>query len=508
MNVNVHCGDSYVLIEPTVPEELTKKLSYWHKELKVDPGTRKRTTMGRTRKLYSCTEAIDPQGMLVQRLVTLPGFAHLVRTELRDNGYAVNLIDERTPRPRYDMAKALEGLRDYQLECAYTAVWSGGGIVACPTGWGKTRIIAAIFRAHSREELCYRNTCMCVLVTPGVDLAKKNYRDLVELLPDRDVGLVCTGVKKFSEDIQVVTPESLGHLPLEDAGILAYDEVHTLSYKRAENVLQASKALRYGFSATPSGRFDGGDKVIEGVIGPIIYTKTYAEAIDDGAVVPLRVYWINCPEPPGWRHYATHNANYRHGVWRNMPMHQLVGKIWQRVPDDMQALAMVDKLEHLDHTYPFLGEDTVYMHATKNADTLKKRRCQNVDVCSNKKRNQVYQQLADGTLKRVISTGIYRQGVDFPHLTVLFNLAGIGSEIISGQLPGRTSRVSGDKECGFIIDFWHPWHTYEKRGRRTAGCLLKDDMRREQLYRDMGFEQVWVENVDDVEFQFEESNDE
>lgn len=505
MNVNLHCGDSYVLVEPTVPEELTKKLSYWHKELKMDPATHRRVTKGSTRKLYSTSEAISPEGLLVQRLVTLPGFAHLVRQELSDNGYAVTFIDERTPRPEYDMEKGLKGLRPHQLECGYTAIWSGGGIISAPTGFGKTHLIGAIFRAHPREELCYRDTCLSVLVTPGVGLAKKNYRDLCEILPDREVGLVCTGVKRFSDDIQVVTPESLEHVPLGDAGIVIYDEVHTVSCSRAERILRADKALRYGFSATPSGRFDGGDKVIEGVFGPIIYVKTYAEAIEDGAVVPIRVYWLNCPEPPAWRHYKTHTANYRNGIWRNTHMHELISRLWKRIPEHMQALAMVDKLDHMNNLIPHLT-DTVYAHGTKRQETLDKGRLNNIEPCTTKQREEIYSAMASGELKRVVSTGIYRQGVDFPKLTILLNLAGLGSEIISGQLPGRTSRVSDGKEYGFLLDFWHPWDTYEKRGRKTAGPILKDDMRREALYREMGFQQMWIENPDEAEFEFEEIN--
>jgi hypothetical protein len=87
------------------------------------------------------------------------------------------------------------------------------------------------------------------------------------------------------------------------------------------------------------------------------------------------------------------------------------------------------------------------------------------------------------------------------------NLAGLGSEIISGQLPGRTSRVSDGKEYGFIIDFWHRWDTYDKRGNRTAGPILRDDMKREQTYREMGFQQMWVEDISQVEFEFEEKVD-
>lgn len=497
--ITVHCGDSYVLVEPVVPDELIKLLSYWHRSLEIDPATHKRIAKGSTRNLFTLAQEIGLDGVLAHRLITLPGFAKTILRELVELGYSPTIVDERTPRPKYSMAAGLVGLRDYQLECAYTAIWSGGGIISAPTGWGKTHLIAAIIRAHDPEELCFRNTSLTVVVTPGVDLAKKNYRALQEQLPGRIVGLVCTGVKRFSEDVQVVTPESLDHIDLKNAGLLFYDEVHTLSYSRAESVMRAAKALRYGFSATPSGRFDGADKVIEGVVGPVIYRRTYQEAVVDGAVVPLRVYWLHCPEVAGWRHFSTHDANYRNGIWRNGRLHELVGQIWQRIPDELQALGMVDKLEHLNLLLPFLG-GVAYAHGQTGQEYLTSKRFTNLCAVSYEDRNRIYAALADGSLKRVVSTGIYRQGVDFPQLTVLLNLAGMKSEIIAGQLPGRTSRLSDGKTYGIIVDFWHGWDTYAKGTRNLAGTLLRDDMNREQVYRSLGFQQVWVESLDQLEF--------
>ena len=56
-------------------------------------------------------------------------------------------------------------------------------------------------------------------------------------------------------------------------------------------------ARKWGVSATPSGRFDGRDKVIEGLFGPVVYQRTYAQGISDGALVPIKVYWVYAPEP-------------------------------------------------------------------------------------------------------------------------------------------------------------------------------------------------------------------
>jgi superfamily II DNA or RNA helicase len=298
------------------------------------------------------------------------------------------------------------------------------------------------------------------------------------------------GVHKLSDDVQVVTPESVDNLDLSTAGLLFYDEVHTVSEARAEMIMRATKALRYGLSATPFGRFDNSDKVIEGLFGPVVYQCTYAEAIADGAVVPIKVYWLNCPEPDGWRHYGTHDANYRHGIWRNERMHELVGRLWAAIPEEWQALAIVDKLEHMNGLVPAMNGVTC-VHAQNSAKYFEGNSLvANLRPVKDRERDEIYGRMAAGELKRVLSTGIYRQGVNFPQLAILVNLAGMKSDIIAGQLPGRASRPSGDKEYGRIVDFWHPWDTWERQGRQTAGDLLRDDTNREKVYRQLGFEQV------------------
>ena len=491
--INVHIGDSYVLVTPTVPEELKRTLTYWHRSLKYDEERHQRVAAGESRQLFTYSMGIDPTtNVLGQQLVTFPGLANKVMAKLRDMQLPFTVLDKRTKRPPYDLKKAYAKLRDYQYHCVHDSLWSGGGIISCPTGWGKTYIMGALIAAHNRDDMSMRNTPMTVVVTPGVDLAKKNYKDLAEdIIPDRDVGLVCTGAKRFSDDVQVVTPDSLHKINLKECGLLIYDEVHTLTEKRAEKVMEATHAMRYGVSATPSGRFDGADLMTEGVFGPIVYRRSYREAIDDGAVVPIRVYWIDVPPPDGWLSCKAKDATYRHGVWRWEPMHQIVSDLWSRIPEDMQTLGIVDKIEHMNRLAPHLP-GTTFVHAETSQASLTRRKFNNVTAVSAKDRESAYKKIERGSLKRVISSGIYRTGVNFPQMTVLVNLAGMGSEIIAGQLPGRASRNIDGKECAFLIDFWRPWDIVVKEDLTSKpSFIFRDDMKREKMYSALGFEQNW-----------------
>lgn len=129
--INIHVGDSYVLVEPRVPQEIEKMLTYWHRSFAWDPKTYKNVVKGEVRKLYTLRQ----EGQSVM-LTTLPGFASQIKALLVSASEEFSIIDERSRKPEPDVRAALENLREYQWEGAHTLVHSRGGIMGCPTGWG------------------------------------------------------------------------------------------------------------------------------------------------------------------------------------------------------------------------------------------------------------------------------------------------------------------------------------------------------------------------------------
>lgn len=61
---------------------------------------------------------------------------------------------------------------------------------------------------------------------------------------------------------------------------------------------------------------------------------------------------------------------------------------------------------------------------------------------------------AKGTLRGVISTYVFRQGVNFPHLRVLIRADSVTSEIAGIQIPGRLSRLDEGKDYGYLVDLY------------------------------------------------------
>ena len=372
-----------------------------------------------------------------------------------------------------------------------------------PRGGGKTHLIGALCNAWPTDALKKVNLPLTVIVTPNKDIAEKNFNDLVKILPRRHIGLIHSDVKIASDDVQVVTPESLQHVAMEEAGLLIYDEVHTLTGSRAEGLSRAANALRYGFSATPTGRFDGSDPLVTGMFGPVVYSRTYKQAIEDGAVVPIKVFWLNSPRPGNWpvTGYKVRNASYRNAIWRNNHLHANIKAIADKAPADMQMLAVVDKIEQMNCLAAYLPEFTL-VHAETSQKKLDENGFANVKAISPKRRKELYKDIESAKILRVLSTGVYRQGVNFTKLTLLCNAEGMGSEIIAGQLPGRASRNIDGKEYAYIVDFYRSWDMVENaKGRLVPGDIFRDDRSREAVYTALGFDQIWVDSVDQISFQ-------
>jgi hypothetical protein len=150
----------------------------------------------------------------------------------------------------------------------------------------------------------------------------------------------------------------------------------------------------------------------------------------------------------------------------------------------------------LNHT------DMTYVHGGSDKRSVEKKGWKNVQAVSKKQRQQIYEAVASNTVKRVVATGIYRVGVNFPELQLLINAEGMGSEIIAGQLPGRASRNVDGKDVAFMIDFYAPWDeiTSGTSMNPKPGYIARDAAKRSEVYAgpSLGFEQIWLQDINGI----------
>lgn len=476
--VNLALEDGFITIDGSCPG-LTKKLRYFKRELSL---------VGYQRKVVSGYE--DLYETVGGKIVTMPGFAHLCLDHMRKNGIPFTVEDHRTPMPSPNPSRAFESLRPYQVQLVARMLKSGGGILQAATGAGKTAISAAIIRAYDRNELISRGTPTCVFACPDRDINRKNFEEFQRWLPDREIGMIMSGAKNvLSDDVVCCTLDSLEHIDPETVGILIVDEMHSsASVARSDRITAFRKAAKWGVSATPTGRFDGGDKVMEGLYGPIVAKFTYQDGVAAGALVPVTVVWLEAPEPicgmKVYNDYVKRETKVKKGSTSNDDFCKLAAEVIRSVPGDMQVLGMMQYVDQMQLVHRYCPE-VGCVHAITSKSKIAQ--YPGMTEVSPKERKRLYDEFRDGNIHAMLATHVWSTGVDFKNLSVVVNIGGGASDILVKQVVGRASRKTDGKDHAYLVDFRHTWDV-DSEGK--PGPLLSMDNSRRKSYKTLGFEQV------------------
>ncbi len=392
------------------------------------------------------------------KLITPYGFRKRVQTLLRKSGYSYNYKDL-TPHPNPEVykpdwpaVKQMAKLRHRQEECLRIFAKYEYARLDCPTGYGKSFLIAQACRLFWKAKFD--------IVVKPVPVAKDIYADLCGKLPD--VGMRGGGKRESGRRVMVYTADSLQHSE-GDADFLIGDEIQELG---TENYLtqlsKYRKARMIGLSASHE-RPDGVDFELEGAFGPIRIQIHYQEAVDNQMIVPIKVLWrdvvmdINpCDGAPNPVEKA------RDGLWRNSDRNKQIAADAASFPDSAQVLIVVNTLEHAVHLKRYLpGFTLCYGNSVTNFVDMKKYAEQgilrhNEPKMTTSRLDGLKRDFEQGKLKKVIATGIWNRGVNFRKLQVLIRADAGGSSIADTQIPGRVCRLGTEdapKNFGLLIDY-------------------------------------------------------
>jgi len=210
-------------------------------------------------------------------------------------------------------------------------------------------------------------------------------------------------------------------------------------------------------------RSDGAQFRLLGLMGPKLITVDTKEATKQGMVAPVKVKWVPVHlqyNPVG----KCHSAYKKHrGIWYNAPRNNLIAAAAKSYDEDTQVLIIVETIKHAMALRQLLPNYLVVSSETPDLDRARGA-------------------FKKGTLKRVIATAIWREGVDFPNLAVLINACGLKSEVANIQLTGRVARLGDDKPYGVVHDFYDYWSTEFKHFSAE----------RKKLYEKQGYEQTEI----------------
>lgn len=361
------------------------------------------------------------------------------------------LRDDQLGEPDMEFLRHVQW-RTHQPEVVSAILANRSGQILCDVGFGKSFIIGRLARAFPKSKI--------VAVAPSRSIVREIYQDL--RLDLSDVGL-CGDGGPGPDRVTVAVSNSLKYCPT-DASLVLVDEAHRLlSENYVRQLWRFERARLFGFTATPEGLSSGRDGFLTALYGPVLADVTYQQNVSAGNVVPLEVHVYACPDGPDTSGIEDPVRRKRLGYWRNHQRNQLIAQAvrhqLQELGPECQILVMTDTTEHALALQRLLPDFQAVHNSVGGAKRESFEKLGIVDpdqtLCRSSDVPKLKEQFSNRQLLRAISTGVWSTGVNFPDLEVLVRAEGGGSEIASGQIPGRLSRLANQtgKDRGRVVDF-------------------------------------------------------
>lgn len=238
---------------------------------------------------------------------------------------------------------------------------------------------------------------------------------------------------------------------------------------------------------------------MEALFGPEILKMTYQESVDAGNVTPMKYLMLPCPKGPtslcdkqGLDDVFKKRFGYWCNQYRNREISRLVYDIKQVY--DGQILIMVGSLEHAIQLHMLLPWFKVAHYGATDLNEMKAKKFSNEKYANldlsqykltQKQLDIMRAAFAKGTLRYVICTKVFRQGVDFRNLAIIIRGDGDVSGVECIQIPGRVARLADGKEYCYLID---PDDTFSAWSRDRSAS-------REKQYQEQQWEKITKEDL-------------
>lgn len=431
------------------------------------------------------------------RLCFLPGLWPRVRQMLDSKHVEYEVDDQRDPskKPPIDF-QAIQDVefREGQAEALALIATVDCGVIETTVGWGKSFLISVLCKAFP--------TLKILVCTSSLSVVSTLHEYLRQQIP-REVGILGGGKADISgKRVVISTLRSLAKIPREWPDLVCCDECHDVSDNDAgHEIMQFYFARKFGFSASPV-RNDGSQLAMEAIFGPTILKMSYQDSVDAGMVVPMKYVMVPCGWCPQFlreREGLSDVVLKRYSYWankaRNKAIASIVKDVWFNT--DAQVLIMCATLEHAVYLHMLMPWMVVAYYGsvdmTKLREMFPKSKYPNLDVSkykvTTKQLDITRRAFAKGTLRGVISTYVFRQGVNFRHLKVLVRADGATSTVAGIQIPGRLSRLDEGKDCAYLIDVRDTFTEWAVRRSETRAKLYQEqgwkEITREELLNDL-----------------------
>jgi superfamily II DNA or RNA helicase len=378
--------------------------------------------------------------------LTYPGLYSRTIAFLKKEGHTLTVQDLCTPIPEPDLTRITGTLREGQDVVLATIFASRRGVIVSPTAFGKTFIIEQLCRAYPSAHI--------LVVARKKEVLSSIHKRIQETCPESNICIVNAGNKpKDDAKVIVCSAKSLHKLNADWPDILFFDEVHGAAAPEISRALTGFANCRiFGFTASPKGRSDKAELLIEALFGPQICNIDYASAQGNNVVAPIHVQLVHVKAAEIEKSFPV--ARERHNIWRNSTRNMCIARQAELYKEE-QVLILVNTVEHGLFLKKFLP-DYIMAHAgisKEDAEWFKKQKLMTDEDPLKVDTDKLRDDFKAGRARHVIATSVWREGVDFPELRVLIRADGSAGAIPAIQIGGRLARIADGKEFGLLIDF-------------------------------------------------------
>lgn len=396
---------------------------------------------------YLCTHRKETAGGTL-----LTGFLPRVESYCQRNGIAleIQLILERIRLGKPQLPEIV--FRGDQLRLFENIKDQKRGIIVSPTGSGKTVLAGGVISMLPKSKVIFVvHTSSLFLQTikefegwfgPVGAIGNDDF-DLkrINVVMAQTARSILDGKDKWTANKFI---DLLG-----DADLLMIDETHHLVNESGHysGIMKNCLApIRIGFTATPAkGK---GALVCEGYLGPEIGKFAMAEGIENGILAKPHVKLIPVPINMAVTEKRKYQDLYKHGIILNKQRNRLIAKeIAFQNQAGKSVLVMITDVEH--------GQADQIMEIARDVyDT-------HIEFVQGSTegivREKIKAQLESKETMAVITTAIWREGINIKSLDCVINGCGGKAEIMTLQAIGRGLRTTTGKTDLIVVDFLDPY---------------------------------------------------
>lgn len=386
---------------------------------------------GKTRRLIQCYRKTR-QGLSVPR-----GFTGQIVAMARKSGVPYRLVDERPSLP--EIAYGFTGsLKAYQQEAVDALLKKDFGVLAAPTGSGKTVMALAVIARRRQPAL---------VIVHSKELLNQWINRIGAFLgvPEQEIGLLGGGRKDVGEKITVGIVNTVYQVADEiknRIGFLVVDECHrTPARTFTEAVSTFDCKFMLGLSATPWRR-DELTRLIYWYMGDCHHKIEPAQLIESGDIVEAEIVTRETsfsPQCDPFEEYTAMLTELSEDILRNK---MIATDIIHEAKDRCGTLLVLsDRKEHCRKLAELTAAGGI------DAAIL-------TGDLSDAERQNIIHRLNEGAFRVLIATGqLIGEGFDCPALSTLFLTMPVKFDGRLLQYLGRVLRPLTGKEKARVYDY-------------------------------------------------------